>query len=376
MIAGIKALIGRNRNNIPGWKTSRKIIVIESDDWGTVRMPSAAVYDTLIKEGIALNKCGFCSNDSLASEEDLKKLFAVLTKHKNKAGKSPVITANVITSNPVFDKIEASGFNEYHHEVFTETLKRYPEHSNSFELWKKGISAGIFHPQLHGREHVNINRWMQFLRDGSAETLTAFSHKMFGISTNVTKEKRKSYMPAFDYEKPEELRQLKDIVTEAQHIFTELFGFRSKSFIAPNYTWSPELEGTLKDLGVEYIQGARGQVLPVAEATGVKTIRHITGQKNKHGQIYLVRNCYFEPSTLSKADPVDDCMRQIESAFFWKNPAIIGSHRVNFIGFVNPANREKNLEMFDRLLTRIIKKWPDVEFMTSDQLGDLIKKVK
>ena len=30
----------RNLSNLPGWRTSRKIVVIESDDWGTIRMPS------------------------------------------------------------------------------------------------------------------------------------------------------------------------------------------------------------------------------------------------------------------------------------------------------------------------------------------------
>lgn len=39
-----------------GWKTSRKIIVIESDDWGSIRMPSKEVYNSLLKQGIRVDK--------------------------------------------------------------------------------------------------------------------------------------------------------------------------------------------------------------------------------------------------------------------------------------------------------------------------------
>jgi hypothetical protein len=47
-------------------------------------------------------------------------------------------------------------------------------------------------------------------------------------------------------------------------------------------------------------------------------------------------------------------------------------HRLNFIGFISPSNRNKNLPKFKSLLEQILKKWPDTEFMTSSQLGELI----
>jgi hypothetical protein len=42
------------------------------------------------------------------------------------------------------------------------------------------------------------------------------------------------------------------------------------------------------------------------------------------------------------------------------------------MGSLDPNNRSKNLAMFSNLLKGILENWPDVEFMTSDQLGDLI----
>src|SRR5690606_22010632 len=97
------------------------------------------------------------------------------------------------------------------------------------------------------------------------------------------------------------------------------------------------------------------------------------GQQNDLGQYYLVRNARFEPSSNPNKDWINSCLKEIETAFFWKKPAIIETHRVNFIGFLNPKNRDGNLKLFNQLLKEIIKRWPDVEFKASDELGNLIK---
>ncbi len=107
--------------NLGGWKTDRKIVVIESDDWGSIRMPSKDTYYSLLKLGIPVNKCHYNRFDSLATEEDLTALFDVLTRHKDHKGNYPVFTANCVVANPDFEKIKASDFKEYHYELLTET---------------------------------------------------------------------------------------------------------------------------------------------------------------------------------------------------------------------------------------------------------------
>jgi hypothetical protein len=49
---------------------------------------------------------------------------------------------------------------------------------------------------------------------------------------------------------------------------------------------------------------------------------------------------------------------------------------VNFIGFIDPKNRERNLSLFASLLKEIVKRWPDAEFMSSDELGDCMNSKK
>lgn len=96
------------------------------------------------------------------------------------------------------------------------------------------------------------------------------------------------------------------------------------------------------------------------------------GKQNKNDQIYLVRNVLFEPSSSQSIDWVNNALYQISRAFSEKQPAIICSHRVNFIGRIFKENRDRNLKLFRLLLNNILKKWPDVEFMSSDELGKLI----
>ena len=71
----LKQNIAYNFFNIPGWRTKRHIVVIESDDWGSVRMPSLEVYNQFLKEGIRVDKDIYCRYDNFATQDALEILF-------------------------------------------------------------------------------------------------------------------------------------------------------------------------------------------------------------------------------------------------------------------------------------------------------------
>jgi len=59
-------------------------------------------------------------------------------------------------------------------------------------------------------------------------------------------------------------------------------------------------------------------------------------KKNDYEQIYLVRNCFFEPTQDARLDK-DFCLKGIAKSFLrLKKPAIISAHRLNFIGSIRP----------------------------------------
>ena len=83
----------------------------------------------------------------------------------------------------------------------------------------------------------------------------------------------------------------------------------------------------------------------------------------------IVRNCVFEPND-RQIDWENYTLKQIEAAFFWGKPAIVSSHRVNFSGQIEPKNRSKGLSVLKGLLNKITKKWPDVEFVSVNEIAN------
>ncbi len=366
----------RNLSNIPGWRTSRRIVVFESDDWGTIRTSNVEAVKRLEAKGIdfsSLDARRYSFNDTLASTDDLEALFEVLSSVKDKNGHPAVFSAISLVANPDFDAIRSSGFEEYHYEPFTKTLKRFPGCEESFQLWKRGINEGIFIPQFHGREHLNVTAWMLALRAGHKETLEVFNEGMWGYVNSFHDGRKVNYQEAFNIHDPNEIPCLRDILFDGLNLFEQLFGYRARLFVPPNGEVTNQLESTLARNGITCISQPKIQ----KEAMGFgkkKKVFHYLGQKNKWGQIAITRNCFFEPGSTEKNNWVDSCIQQIELAFRWNKPAIISTHRVNYIGGLNPLNRETGLTQLSALLSTILRKWPGVEFLSSDQLGDLILK--
>ena len=370
----LKQTITHNLLNIPGWHTNRKIVVIESDDWGSIRMPSHEVYEEFLRRGVRVDRDPYCRYDCLATADDLSALFDVLTSVKDKNGRHAVITADTVVANPVFEKIKESGFKEYFYEPFTETLKRSPQYEGAFELWKQGMDAGIFHPQLHGREHLNVKKWLRTLQSGEEVTRLAFDLGTFGLTSAVDARIKNNYMGAFNSGLDEDIKDYDTIITEGQQLFEQLFGYKSESFIATTYTWNPKIEESLKSNGVKYLQGMVHQHIPLDDDTtfGWKKDNY-TGRKSTSGLIYISRNAFFEPAHHQDEDVSNKVLDRIRCAFRWHKPAVISVHRINFISSIDYANRDNTLLQLKKVLKTIVANYPDVEFMTTDRLGQIIE---
>lgn len=370
----LKPYLSRAIFNMPGWRTRRKILVIESDDWGAIRMPSKEVYDKCLHAGYPVDKISYERYDSLLSEDDLEILFDLLASFRDLHGNPPVITANCLVANPDFERIEAADFKSYHFELITETFKKYPRHQNNFALWKQGMKARVFHPQYHGREHVNVSLFMEALQRGDEASRFGFEHRMPGCISKGTEGLGNYFVEALRFRSKEDKDEKLKIFMEGLVLFEKLFGYRSESIIPPNYTWSPDFNASVWAQGVRYLQGLRLMNEPMPGEPNKQHRIHL-GKQNSLGQTYLVRNSIFEPSMfgLGIKDPVDRCLKEIAIAFTLNKPAIITSHRINYVGYLDPGNRDRNLKMLGQILSKALQRWPDMEFMTSDQLGRCIE---
>lgn len=357
-------------NQYRGWKTNEKIVVFESDDWGAIRTASEQALQQIKKIGVDIEKCHYLLNDSLETKEDLEGLFNVLIQYKDEKGNHPQFTFNAIMGNPDFQKIREADFSCYFYKPFTQTyIDTFSE--NIINTWHSAISEGVMYPQFHGREHVNIGRWLHDLRKERLDTLTGFNYGMYGISGHVATKKRGSYLAIFD-EIGENKKLIEEIISEGLQIFKDTFNFHPKTFIAPNYIWGRHVEEVAKDYGIIAMQGSSTQILPTIQEKKQGVVKNYLGKQSSNQIGYLIRNVLFEPSSKLDKDWVDSALKQIENSFKNKRPAILDTHRVNYSGTLNSKNRENGLQQLDELLHRMLKKWPDIQFTNSEKLAERI----
>jgi hypothetical protein len=63
-----------------------------------------------------------------------------------------------------------------------------------------------------------------------------------------------------------------------------------------------------------------------------------------------------------------DAIIDTKLALLMNKPVIISMHRLNFSGGIFEENRKINLELLHDYFNIILKKWPNLEFMSSDEL--------
>lgn len=358
--------------NTLGWKTKRKLVVILSDDWGSIRVASKDIRNQLIASGINMDTNRFNQFDTLESNLDVENLFEILLRYKDTNGNHPVITALTNVANPNFEKIKESNFKEYFYEPFTQTLQRYPDRDKVYDYYKSGIESKIFMPEFHGREHLNVNRWMKALKNNSKNTVIGFDNTFFMLDpVDLEVAYKKSFGPAFDTDGIEDLEEHKKIVEDGLDIFEGLFGYQSTLFTAPSQIYDKTIEKTLYGKGIKLLDVPRlerkvnGNIL-------TKTKINYIGKQNKFGQVYITRNAAFEPNLNVSYASVEGCLNCVALAFQNNKPAIISNHRTVFTGGLDSKNREYGLKEFDRLLSQILLKWPDAEFISARDFEKLI----
>ncbi len=358
----IKEIIRTNLKNIPGRYIKNKCVAIECDDWGSIRMPSKEVHTELLKSGLRIPNDRFI-NDTIETSEDLEMLFNVLYSVIDSSGHHPVVTAVSNMANPDFEKIRQSGFSGYHYEKFTDTYIRYGRGENIFGLWKQGIAEGLFIPELHGREHLSVQIWLRMLKEGNRDLLVAFDKEFVSPEIPGIDPLANGFRAEFYHNSQSEIPFLKRSITDSVELFRDIFGFSPKIFVPGNAVFHPVFEEDVTRSGIKFLYVNRNMFY---RDTGGNMIRknYLSGQKNTSGLIFYLRNCVFEPCSENYSG-IDYTLMQIDAAFRWGKPAIISTHRVNFAGGIDVANREKGLRELKDLLNTIVKRWPDVEFMSS-----------
>lgn len=371
MFENLKSNLSSHLNNALGWTTKKRIVVFESDDWGSIRTSDENVLNIFRNKGLPIDKDPYTLFDSLEINQDLELLFGLLDKFKDKNNNNPKFTLNNIVANPDFEKIKSNNFEEYHYEKFTTTLGRYKDSDKVLSFYKKALNEKLISIQFHGREHLQVNNWISKLKRNEKNSLEAFNNNMFTYYPKVGANCFDQNLDAFGCYSEKDFLDLPLVIEDGLRIFEEIWGYKSRSVVCPCHIWNPEIERTFKKHGINQIQSGPKQTVSKKNKKEFNQIRQYTGKLSKEDILMTARNVIFEPS-IFHSQPLEKALKSIQSAFFWNKPAIISTHRLNFIGRINENNRDRNLVLLQNLISRILSMWPNIEFMSSDGLGELI----
>jgi hypothetical protein len=277
--------------------------------------------------------------------------------------------------NPDFTRIIESDFQSYFthnlEESFNLTSATDSRYKSNLGIWKQGFRDGVFVPQLHGAEHLQVNRWLRYIKSGNDLLRNAAHQGFWGISAYTTPKINKSLQASLHIDSPEDKAFAIERIKLATEEFRRVFGFSSQTFIPPNYTWFEDIEKIL--LKSRVISFQSGSVQNIVDDFGsIRKVRAHTGMHKASGIGLTIRNVDFEPSDFRSRNPVSTALKQIETAFLWKKPAIISSHRMNYVSANDPANGKRSIEALSELLRQIVKRWPDARFLSSVQLAEQI----
>ena len=370
-------LMGRVKalKNIPGWRTRQKLVVFNVDDYGNVRLASRAAAEGLAKAGLALEG-RFDRLDTLETREDLEGLFEVLDSVRDSTGRGAVFTPYALSANPDFEALRKSP-GQYHYEDLPRTFARLsaedPQaYEGTWALWHEGIERGLLSPEFHGREHLNLRLIEHKLAHRAPDLMANIDVSSLAALRDDPALPGVGFTHAFGLADAADITRHREILTEGLALFQRVFGRPAHSFTPPAQRLHPDLHGFME------AQGIRAIDKPLHTVRGLdrgKTRREVNFMGRKRGQshVTLVRNVVFEPNLAPGRDEVARTLSQIEAAFRWGKPAMISSHRVNFCGHIDPANRRAGLDDLKRLLQAIVQRWPEVEFISASELAQRIE---
>ena len=363
-------MLSDNLKNLRGWRTPRKLVAFAVDDYANVRVASGEARQRLIDAGLEMAS-QMDRYDALETRHDLEALFKVLSSAQDAEGRPAKFTAYAVSANPDFARIRTDG-THYHREPVPDTFARLSSeqpgaYEGAWALWQEGMERGLLRPQFHGREHLNVELFERKLRAGARDLHITLEHDCLAGIAGDPAMPGVGFSHAFGLHDSASLPRHREVLAAGLDDFEQVWGFRSSTFTPPAQKLHPALYETAEAGGVVSIDKPLRCARPMGDGTQRREVNRI-GRQRGQNHLTVVRNVVFEPGKDMGVDPVERGMQQIAAAFRWRKPAIISSHRVNFCGHIHEANRQQGLAALRELLWRITARWPDVEFVSVDEL--------
>ena len=344
--------------------SGRKAVVIESDDWGLCAWsPDVEAFRSLQSlpqfRGAAGRRYGASTLESAA---DVERIATLLAELKGGDGFPPVLQANTVMAGPDYARLLPPAF----------ACDALPlgESADGTGRWARpglaaavdrAIESGVWWPELHGLHHLPETAWLVALRRGDDDARRAFD-----LESPVCDAVAAS--GEYDSSEPRELRRKN--LESAVGRFRKRFGRSPGSFCPPDYRWDETTEEDAEQLGITVIQGHSER------ASGpLPRVRHFLGKfgfpKIEGARLYLPARIAFEPGAEDDADRlgVDAALNAIRAAWSRGQPAIVSTHRANYVQ-LDPGRGAAALDRLRALLARLAEQ--RATFLTDAEVHALV----
>ncbi len=314
------------------------VLILESDDWGAGPAEQA---------------------------EALSRLNETLAQFKDATGRSPVTTLGVILATADTRRIREFGGSVYY------PLKLSAQQFNSArEIMLQGTRQGIFALHLHGMEHywppalmraaANDSRLQQWLQgdeiQGTESLPSPLQSRWIDAST----------LPSCPLADEAPGTAIPEEVAE----FETCFGERPRVAVATTFIWTEAVENAWAKAGINVIvtPGQRHTARDAAGKPSTPDKLMLNGERSNSGQLYLVRDVYFEPSL---GHTPEQFLREAEKCFHLGRPCLVEMHRFNFMG--TPQQRDASLRTLESAMEQALKMSPTIRFMSTLELAEAIR---
>lgn len=314
------------------------VVIFESDDWGAGPLDQAKA---------------------------LENLREILARFKDRMGRTPVATLGIILATADTQRIRNAGGVEY----FSARLSE-PLYAPLREVMNEGVRQGVFALHLHGMEHY----WPQALMQAAAKDMSVRdwlqSDAIPGTESLPSPLQARwtdaSVLPSRTLEN----EALHAAVTEEASLFATCFNLRPRVAVATTFVWTEEVEAAWAKEGIDVIitPGVRYTCRDATGKPGGVDKRMVNGDLSKSGQIYLVRDVYFEPMLGHAPERLVNDAR--ERAHLGR-PCLVEMHRFNFIGA--EEKRDTSLRVLEAALEQLQHTFPEMRFMTSLELANAMR---
>ncbi len=344
-----------------------KAVVLESDDWGLCAWsPDEQAFRVLSDTPAFRSAVGRrYGGSTLEGADDIRRLAEVLLEFRGGDGLPPVWQANTVMAAPDYSRLVPPQF-----EADALPLVDFPRTPSRWSrpgLWGelvKAREAGVWWPELHGLHHLPETAWLSALRRGIPDARRAHEHQS-PVCTAVAASSE--YDPA----EPEAVRARN--LRLAVEKFRALFGRAPSSWCPPDYRWDESTEMLAESLGVTTMQGRAERIRRV-----LPRLRHWLHRYRwpevRGTRFYLPPRIAFEPVGIEDRPGrvgAEAAHRAVRAAWRRGQPAVVSSHRVNYV-HLQPAWSEAGRQALRDVLARLTA--DGAKFLTDAEVRVLMER--